>query len=104
MIHQHIKVHLDKQQLPQVHGRNILVINENSLNKQHYCKLFCADDLSVPSVTIDNITPFSMRANWNDINYPVDSWNVVIKRIARDDSDESEETRSFVVEVIQYFI
>ena len=46
----------------------------------HHC-LFLVS-LTSPKITISERAPTQLRANWDDINLPVDSWIVKITRTA----------------------
>lgn len=44
-----------------------------------------------PSVTTENVTPISLTARWGEVNFPVNSWRVVIKRADTPTSENDQE-------------
>ena len=87
-----MKVQPDKHRLRQVNAFSLVKLFQVLV--PHFILsfiLFWLDVLSIPSVNIDNVTPFSMRAEWGDVNYPVDSWIVTIRKNIGTVSSENEE-------------
>ena len=64
------------------------------------------ESLSIPSVTIEEVTPTTFQASWESINHPVDEWVVVLKQVQDDgyvSYPESEEELITISVSFDYF-
>ena len=48
------------------------------------------DSLTAPNVTLNRVSPTSLRASWNSISVPVDSWSVTLSQVSRSASDDED--------------